>query len=118
MNAKVRPRLVGIGVGPGDPELATVRAVRLLREANTVVVPVMDGGGTGRAEAVVRAYVEAARIVPAAFAFDERDGLTARRENAWDAAGRVVQAAFQRGDAVVAFATIGDPNVYLSLIHI
>jgi precorrin-2/cobalt-factor-2 C20-methyltransferase len=111
MNA-TPPRLVGIGVGPGDPELATVRAVRLLREADTIVVPVMDGGGTGRAEAVVRAYVEAARIVPAAFALDERDGLTARREHAWDAAGRLVRAAFERGDAVVAFATIGDPNVY------
>ena len=35
-------RLVGVGVGPGDPELVTVKAVRVLREADLVFVPVGD----------------------------------------------------------------------------
>ncbi len=34
-------RLIGVGVGPGDPELVTVKAVRVLREADVVVVPVL-----------------------------------------------------------------------------
>ena len=34
-------RLIGIGVGPGDPELVTVKAVRVLREADVVLVPVL-----------------------------------------------------------------------------
>ncbi len=29
----------GVGVGPGDPELMTLKAVRLLRENNVVAVP-------------------------------------------------------------------------------
>ena len=29
-------RLIGVGVGPGDPELVTVKAVRVLREAGVV----------------------------------------------------------------------------------
>src|SRR5438477_5578802 len=41
MSARV---LVGVGMGPGDPELVTVKAVRVLREADLVLVPVMATG--------------------------------------------------------------------------
>jgi precorrin-2/cobalt-factor-2 C20-methyltransferase len=40
--------LVGVGMGPGDPELVTVKAVRVLREADLVLVPVMATGERGQ----------------------------------------------------------------------
>ncbi|RME78254.1 MAG: precorrin-2 C(20)-methyltransferase, partial [Chloroflexi bacterium] len=37
--------LYGIGVGPGDPELLTLKAVRILRQVPTLAVPVTRVGG-------------------------------------------------------------------------
>jgi precorrin-2/cobalt-factor-2 C20-methyltransferase len=37
-------RLIGVGVGPGDPDLVTVKGVRAFREADVVFVPVADVG--------------------------------------------------------------------------
>ncbi|MEE1930605.1 precorrin-2 C(20)-methyltransferase [Streptomyces sp. TRM 70351] len=105
-----QPRLIGVGVGPGDPELVTVKGVNALRSADVVVVPVMDTGERGRAEATVLAYVGAGRIERIVFALNEREDRR-RREAAWDAAGRRVTALL-REHGTVAFATIGDPNVY------
>ena len=38
-----RGRLIGLGVGPGDPELITVKALRLLRESPVVAYFVAKG---------------------------------------------------------------------------
>ena len=105
------PVLAGIGVGPGDPDLVTVKAVRVLCEADLVLVPVMATGERGRAEATVRAHVTHDRITRVPFALTEGAGM-AERESAWDAAADTAVAAFTGGASVVAFATIGDPNVY------
>jgi precorrin-2/cobalt-factor-2 C20-methyltransferase len=109
-------KLIGVGVGPGDPELVTVKGVNALRAADVVVVPVMDSGERGRAEATVLHYVGQEKVVRVVFALNERSDR-ARREAAWDAAGlRVRELLEQHG--VVAFATIGDPNVYSTFTYL
>jgi precorrin-2/cobalt-factor-2 C20-methyltransferase len=115
-------RLTGVGVGPGDPELVTVKGVNALRAAGAVVVPVMaasdgkPGAEPGRAEATVRHYVPESGIVRVVFALNERSDR-ARREAAWDRAGeRVVE--LLRAHGTVAFATIGDPNVYSTFTYL
>ena len=111
-------RLVGVGVGPGDPELVTVKGVRVLAEADLVVVPVMDPLEQGRAEATVRAHVTHDRLRRLVFALDDRGGPTAERLSAWEAAADAVAEQLLERGGTVAFATIGDPNVYSTFTYL
>ncbi|MDP8900167.1 MAG: precorrin-2 C(20)-methyltransferase [Actinomycetota bacterium] len=109
-------RLVGVGVGPGDPELLTVKGLRALREAHEVFVPVGDTGEIGRAEAVVREHLgeDATRVRRLLFALS--DDAEARARNWTNAAQEVAEAL--RQNANCAFATIGDPNLYSTFTYL
>ena len=106
--------LTGVGVGPGDPELLTIKGLRALREANHVFVPVGDTGETGRAEGVVHAHLDPGRARRLLFALS--DDASARSEN-WERAAREVSEPLRRGETC-AFATIGDPNVYSTFTYL
>lgn len=107
-------RLFGVGVGPGDPELLTIKGLGVLREADEVFVPVGDTGEAGRAETTVRAHLDPGRLTRLLFALS--DDAEARTSN-WENAARKVAAALAEGKDC-AFATIGDPNVYSTFTYL
>jgi len=102
--------------GPDGPELVTGKRVTRRRAADVVVLLVLVAGERGRAEATALHYVHVEKVARVVFALSVRTGR-ARREAAWGAAGERV-AGLLREHRRVAFATIGDPNVYSTFTYL
>lgn len=108
-------QLVGIGVGPGDPELITVKALRLLQAAPVVAFPASRGDQPGLAQCIISPWLRAEQQqLPLTFSFS-RDlaVLTA----AWEAAAEVVWPYLQQGQDVV-FASEGDIGFYNTFTYL
>ena len=108
--------LYGIGVGPGDPELMTLKAVRLIEENDVIAVP-------GEKKEETTAY----RIAkPAVKNIDEKEFLelpmpmTKDREKleaSYSSAAKRIMEYLAAGRNVV-FLTLGDPTVYATYMYV
>lgn len=100
--------LYGVGVGPGDPELITVKALRILKQVSHIFAAASSKNDFSFAHNIVRPYLGEAAVEPLPFPMT-RD--RAKLEAAWLANARRVLAVLEQGrDA--AFITIGDPMTY------
>jgi precorrin-2/cobalt-factor-2 C20-methyltransferase len=99
--------LYGVGLGPGDAGLVTVRGREVLESADVVYSP-------GRlSRTVATEYVPEDRIGDVDFPMT-RDEEELRR--AWKEAAAEI--APQAREGTVAFVTLGDPNVYSTFGHL
>lgn len=104
-------RLIGVGVGPGDPGNLTLRAIETLKSADRVIAPCSAADFQGRAESIVRQALP--QITCHRIVFDMSPGETgvqARRRGAKEAANSLL--AWLLEGMTLAFVTLGDPNVF------
>jgi len=106
-------RLYVVGLGPGDPELVTVRAMRILSMVPLIFVPYSTGTSRSLALGIVKEYASpSAEIVTLGFPM-VRD---APRNILINIAGRICEGLGRHG--VGAFAVLGDPTLYSTFTRV
>lgn len=100
-----------VGVGPGDPDLITVAAVRAIRAAAVVAYPVAQEGGDGMAARIAAPWIgPGQRRLPLLLPMVEQ---AEPRRQAWHAAAAALAAEVAAGQAV-ALLCEGDASLYAS----
>lgn len=107
--------VVCVGCGPGDPELLTVKAADMLRNADVIYTPTAREGKPSIALSIVQRYVNAtAKIVDLIFP------MVKNREQTrlyWRRNAEQIAEAAKMGKNVV-YLTVGDPSLYSTWIYI
>jgi len=108
--------LYGVGIGPGDPELLTLKAVRLIRENEVIALPGSKAEDTVAYQIAVQAVPQLREknltAVPMPMTKDEKILKESHAK-----AAEIVESHLQKGENVV-FLTLGDPCVYSTYLYI
>ena len=108
-----RGKLYGVGLGPGDPELMTRKAERIIRQSPVLAVP--DKGRGEKTALVIAGPMAAGKELLTCAAPMVRDEKAL--DSAYEANADAVCAALDAGKDV-AFLTLGDPTVYATYIYL
>lgn len=116
MEGGVKGKLFGVGVGPGDPELLTLRGVKVLNNVDVICAPVSEPDGESMALRVVEknGLLKGKKVLRLVFPMT-RDKEALRRGRR-KAAARVMKE-LERGRNV-AFVTLGDPGLYSTFTYL
>ncbi|MBE9181303.1 precorrin-2 C(20)-methyltransferase [Oculatella sp. LEGE 06141] len=107
--------LRGIGLGPGDPELMTIKGLRLLQEAPVVAFPAGLQGKPGMAQRAIDPWLRPHQIeLPLVFPYVLDD---AQLKQAWEVAAIQVWQFLHRGQDVV-FVSEGDIGFYSTFTYL
>jgi len=107
--------LYGIGVGPGDPEWITVKAVRILSACRHVCVPKSDAASESVALEIARGYLRPDAVVHEQAYPMTNDADVLRRH--WRQAAGEVHAILSQGEDCC-FLTLGDALLYSTYIYL
>jgi len=110
------PELIGIGVGPGDPDLLTVKAVKAIQSADTIMCPASNEDRPSIALSVVTPLIDKSKnqeIIKLIFPMTkDKDVL----EKHWKENAKIMADKVLSGKNVV-YLTVGDPYLYSTWIY-
>lgn len=108
--------LYGAGIGPGDPELLTLKAARLIRENEVIACPGPVAEETVAYRIAVQAVPELAGKTLLSVDMPmthDRDEMDRNHEKA----ANLIETYLKQGQNVV-FLTLGDPTIYSTYLYV
>ena len=106
----------GIGVGPGDPELLTVKAIKAIEKVDVLIAPKTEKKDGSVALTVAKPYLKKdVEIVYQVFPMVK--GFAENSTDAWESNKQEILELLRAGKNV-AFLTIGDPMFYSTYIYV
>jgi len=109
--------LYGVGVGPGAPDLLTLRAVETLKRADVLALPRSSDYGASMAWKIVKPVIGERAGQERLFLTFPMSKDPDRLRPAWDSALGAIGERLHRG-ASVAFVTEGDASLYSTFIYL
>lgn len=102
-------KFYGIGVGPGDPKLLTLKAVEILQEIEVIAIPKSKMDRESVAWEIAKSHCPAeTRILELEMPMTSDEKIL---QAAWQSGAEKIQEEMQAGNSV-AFLTLGDPSLY------
>ncbi len=108
--------LYGVGVGPGDPELITVKALRIMKECDIIAFPGEDPKESVAYHIAEQAYPEICRKEHLPLVTPMTKDRRILNEN-YAACAKHIEELLDRNQSV-AMLTLGDPTVYSTYNYI
>jgi len=107
--------LYGLGVGPGDPELITLKAARVLNSADVVYAAASTKNSYSLAVSIARPHIP--DLTPVKMMHFPMTKDRAEKERAWEKNARILIEELQQ-KKLVAFITLGDSMTYSTFGYI
>ena len=110
------PELIGIGVGPGDPELLTVKAVKAIQNADVIMCPASKEDRPSIALSVVSTLIDKSKnqeIIKLVFPMTKDQDVL---NTTWKKNSKIMAEKVLSGKNVV-YLTVGDPYLYSTWIY-
>ncbi|MDR2719285.1 MAG: precorrin-2 C(20)-methyltransferase [Nitrososphaerota archaeon] len=111
-------KFIGIGVGPGDPELITIKAVKALQTADIICIPKANADKPSLAVTMIRHILEERTVKPEMLELIfpmTKDDIS--NQELWDKNANII-AKKVSADKTVVFITLGDPMFYSTFIYL
>ena len=108
------PTLTVVGVGPGDPSLLTIGALKAIQESNYIFYPISSPDKKSYAAEIVKKYIKFKKKIPIIFPMARKE---LNPDKIWENAAKKIISCLNKKNYAVLLC-LGDPSLFASSSYI